>query len=641
MAIVDMDRISLVGLQTQKHQILKLLMKRECIQIDDSSNLAEDESLKGILKKDGDELAVSMYEQKIIATSNAITALESAIKRKKFLFALPLQSEKLKPVQVEELYSFVGEVNLLGRQIIELKANENSLKNKMDSMAPWVDFDIPLETSGTRFTRLLLGSMPANLDFNTIEIKLAEIAPESIIGIVDKDKSNAYIYLIAHKEIYEKAVDILKEFSLSPVSFSDIDGTPSQVIKNCGHLIAKSENERADIDSEILKRAEKLPELERLYDHFNMEKEQASILSNLVKTETTFSFNGWVPSDKSAKIEKEITEKFDCCVYIKPGDKKEGIPILLNNNAFVEPFESITSMYSLPHSSNIDPNTMVAIFYFIFYGMMLSDAGYGIIMTAACGFIALKYKPAGNMGKMIRMLALCGISTTVWGFVFGSIFGGLIPMKGLLDPLVDVMAIMGVSILFGIIHIYIGLGMKAYMLIRDGKPLAAIWDVVSWYLFVTGLVILIAPTVMGDINPTVLASGKYMAIAGAALLILTQGRDQKNLLGKAFGGVKSLYGITGYFGDILSYLRLMALCLSTGVIATVINLLGEMTGPIGAIFIGLIGHTINLLINALGAYVHTSRLQYVEFFGKFFEGGGKAFNPFKLKSKYVIFKEEK
>lgn len=642
MSIVDMDKISVVGLNSQKSQILKFLMKREIVQIDDSSVLTEDEELKKYLKSDGDEQKVGECEQRITSTMQAISALSSISKIKKPLFSKPRQTEKLKPVEAEELFAFVNEVNELGRRIIELKANENALKNKMDTLAPWVNLNISFQSLNTKFTRTLLGIMPSSTDLEAIEIKLAEVAKEAVIGIVEKDKTNMYVYILAHNSVYDTAIETVKEFGFSPVSFSDEEGAPSDIIKNCGHMIAKSENERNDIDAELLKMSQKLPEIERLYDYFNMEKEQAAILSNLVKTKETFTFKGWVPTQDASEIEKELTEKFDCCVYLKHGNKKEGIPILLKNNSLVEPFETITSMYSLPHSSNIDPNPMVAFFYFVFFGMMLSDAGYGIIMAVVCGFIALKYKPEGTMGQLIRMLALCGISTTVWGFIFGSIFGGLIPFPGLLDPLTDVMPIMGMSIIFGIIHIFIGLGMKGYMLIRDGDPLAAIWDVLSWYLFILGLVILIAPVVVTfEIPPAIITAGTYMTIAGVVLLVLTQGRDKNNIFLKLFGGVKSLYGITSYFGDILSYLRLMALCLSTGVIATVINLLGEITGPIPAIFIGLIGHTINLLINALGAYVHTSRLQYVEFFGKFFEGGGKAFNPFKLKSKYVTFKEEK
>jgi V/A-type H+-transporting ATPase subunit I len=641
MAIVDMDRISLVALESQKHQILKLLMKKGIVQIDDSSELLDDQQWNQFLVKDGDQSNVSLYDQKMTAIEQAITVLNTATKRKKPLFSKPSQAEQIDTTQAEEFYSLVVELNTLSRNIVELKANENGLKNKIASLAPWEKLDISLEVTQTKFTRVVLGIMPANLEREKVEIAFAEEHLAAVCGVVDSDLLNSYVYLVSHKTDYDRALEQAKEFGFSPVTFSDVTGTPAQAIKSCESLIAKSENERADIDAQILKISEKTENLEKLYDYLSIKKQQAEITSHFVKTKTSFCFNGWVEASKSSELEAELTEKFDCCIYITPGDKKEGIPILLKNNAFVEPFESITSMYSLPHSSNMDPNTILAIFYFIFYGFMLSDAGYGIIMTVLCSFVTIKYKPDGGMGKMIRMFAICGISTTLWGLLFGSVFGGLIPFPALLNPLEDVMPIMGMAIFFGIAHIYAGLGMKAYMLIRDGDPLAVIWDVMSWYLFITGLVILVAPSVVAGISPTLLVVGKYLAIAGMVILILTQGRDKKGLFGKIFGGVSSLYGITGYFADILSYLRLMALCLATGVIATVINIFVDMVGIIPAIAIGLFGHTLNFFINALGSYVHTSRLQYVEFFGKFYEGGGKAFNPFKLKSKYVTFEEEK
>lgn len=638
--MVDMDKLSLVGLDTQKSQILKLLMQKGIVQIDDSSILTENEEMKEFLKRDGDEEKVSMYEQKLTVTAHAIVALDLAAKRKKSIFSHPMQSEMLTEEQAEGLYSFAGEVNSLVKNLNELKASENVLKNKIDMLIPWVDFDVPLEQTGTKFSRILLGTIPNAVTLESINLKLADVAPESMLGMVNYSKPVSYIYLLAHNDVYEQAVEVLKNFDFVVASFADSTGTPLQAINNYKNLIDASIQKRKEIDAELLKKAEKTWALEQLYDCLTVQRDQVNILGKLLKTKRSFTFNGWIPSIESALVKQELTEKFDCCVYTTPGDKKVGIPILLKNNAFVEPFESITEMYSLPHSSNVDPNTAVAIFFFVFYGMMLSDAGYGILMTLGCLFVIHKYQPSGQIGKMLRMFKWCGISTTIWGLIFGSVFGGLISFPGLLNPLQDVRPLMGMSVLFGILHLYVGLGMKGYMYARDGEYLSIIWDVISWYLFLTGVIILVAPSVMTGVDSQLLVVGKYMALLGFAILFLTQGRNEKGLVSKALTGIGCLNGLIGYFGDILSYLRLMALCLSTGVIAIVINLLGDMSGVVLAVIIGTIGHTINLLINALGSYVHTSRLQYVEFFGKFYKGGGKAFNPFKLNTKYVIFREE-
>lgn len=638
--MVDMNKLSLVGLDTQKSQILKLLMQKGIVQIDDSADLTENEEIKEFLKRDGDEEKVAMYEQRLSVTANAIIALDFAAKRKKAIFSQTRQSEMLTEEQVEELYSFAGEVNSLVKKVNELKASENVLKNKIEMLVPWAKLDIPLEQTSTKFSQIVLGMIPTNITLESISLKLAEVAPESTVGMVNSNKLVSYIYLIAHNDVYEQAIEVLREFDFAAISFADSTGTPLQAINSYKNIVAESEQKRKELDAELLEKTEKTFSLEQLYDCLTVQRDQINILSKLLKTERAFTFNGWIPANKSDLVKQELVEKFDCCVYTTPGDKKTGIPILLKNNALVEPFESITAMYSLPHSSNVDPNTVVAIFFFTFYGMMLSDAGYGVLMTLACWFVLSKYNPDGEIGKMLRMFRLCGVSTTIWGLVFGSIFGGLVPFQGLLNPLEDVQPLMAMSILFGIAHLYVGLGMKGYMYIRDGNPLAVIWDVISWYLFLTGLIILVAPSVMPSVDPQLLVAGEYMALVGFVILFLTQGRNEKGLFKKAFEGVSCLHGVIGYFGDILSYLRLMALCLSTGVIAIVINLLGEMSGVVLAVIIGTVGHMINLLINALGAYVHTSRLQYVEFFGKFYEGGGTAFKPFKLNTKYVSFREE-
>ena len=198
---------------------------------------------------------------------------------------------------------------------------------------------------------------------------------------------------------------------------------------------------------------------------------------------------------------------------------------------------------------------------------------------------------------------------------------------------------MGLALLLGIIHIYVGMLMKAIMLVKEKKIFDAICDILFWYLLLTGVFMLVIPIVAGDIGIWSVV-GKYLAIIGVIGVLLTGGRKEKNIIKKFTKGLSSLYGITSYFSDVLSYSRLMALCLSTGVIAQVVNLLGGLVGPIPAVIVGIIGHGFNLANSALGSYVHTSRLQYVEFFGKFYEGGGKEFTPFKYKNKYTRIKEE-
>ena len=335
----------------------------------------------------------------------------------------------------------------------------------------------------------------------------------------------------------------------------------------------------------------------------------------------------------------------------------EEAPVLLHNTGAIYPFEAITNLYALPEYKEIDPTKWLAPFYFIFFGMMLSDAAYGIIMAVACFIINKKFRLEGMMKKLINMFFWCGISTAIWGALFGGWFGDLptvaaktffgidnFAIKPIwFNPVNDPMKLLIFSFILGGIHLFLGMGIQAYMLIRDGKPLDALFDIGLWYVLLVGLVLF---GVGGKIGPAFATAGKYMSIIGVVGILLTGGRRKKGIFGKITGGLGSLYDITSYLADILSYSRLLALGLATGVIAQVINTMGSLAGggikgSILLIVVAVFGHLFNIAINALGSFVHASRLQYVEFFGKFYKGGGSAFEPFDKKTKYVdIVKEE-
>ena len=402
--------------------------------------------------------------------------------------------------------------------------------------------------------------------------------------------------------------------------------------------IEKIKNYITELEKQIQSDTEKIkPEqikiFENLYDYYLSRRDLRIAQRNIVTTKNTFYLEGWMPEGCKIENNKEFIIK------VREERENDDVPVLVKNNKIVEPFQSITNMYSVPNKHELDPNPIMSIFYIIFFGLMLSDAGYGLLLTLGCLFMIKKKKYARGEGNLIKLLAYCGVSAIAWGLFFGSCFGNIFPLKAVIDPLKDVMPLMGLALLFGIIHIYVGMFMKLIQLIKEKKVLDAIFDVVLWYLLLTGVFLLVIPIVAGDIGIWS-EIGKYLAIVGAIGLVLTGGRHEKNIIKKIIKGITGLYDITGYFSDVLSYSRLMALCLSTGVIAQVVNLLAELVGPVPAIFVGIIGHGFNLANSALGSYVHTSRLQYVEFFGKFYEGGGKEFTPFKYKNKYTKFKEE-
>lgn len=634
MAIVNMSKLSIVGLESDKRQILDRLMQHGFVQIDDSSYLLDHEEVGSMLQKDGMEREVIEIEQKLSIISQSLESIKARVKVKKPLLAPKKDYRFLSVREADDVFEYAVDINVLYKDYEAVKNKQNMLNTGKEMLLPWVNFDVALGEMSTKYSKTILGTFPASISIDAVRQKLEENAPECILGVVSQDKQLIYAYIVSHKDVFDAVTDVLKDFGFVAVSFNDVKTTPAQAMKNLDKQLESAEKEEVALIEGLKAHAPRIPELENLYDYYFIKREERSTYEKLVKTKTTFCLTGWLPTDKAALLTSELMEEFRCQVETQKGEDEKDYPTLLKNNGIVTPFESITNMYSIPSPKDIDPNPILTFFYIVFFGMMLSDAGYGIIIALACLFIVKRGKMRKGEGNLFKLIGLCGVSTTIWGLVFGGIFGDLIPIKPLINPLEDVMVLMGMSLLFGIIHIYVGLGIKAYVLIRNKKPMDALFDVGLWYIFITGVCLLIIPVVAGPIAAAT-KYGSILAIVGAVGLVLTQGRSFKGVFMKGFKGVSSLYGITSYFADILSYSRLMALCLSTGVIAQVINLLGQIAGPVPAIFIGIIGHTANLLINALGAYVHTSRLQYVEFFGKFYEGGGTPFTPFEYKTKYT------
>ena len=636
MAIVNMNKISIVGLQSEKDQILKFLMKKGFVQIDDSTSLLEDEFFGKSLKKDSREHLVYEYEQKMSSINVAIEVLKSNTKIKKPMLSPKDDFNNISIDYAEKLYEDILKINSISKEINSLKSEENSLLSTKEILIPWQKLDLKLGSLSTKFTRTILGTIPTTSNIDQVRTKLYDEVPESVMGIINEDKQFRYIFAVVHKDSLYNAIEALREYGFSQVTFGLLEDTPNKEISNIENKINEIQNNKNNLIEKIKSYGEKIKEYENLYDYYMVLKDENKIVENFIKTKTTFCLNGWLPSKKADSLVKTLTEDYKCYVETEKGNKDEGYPVLLENNSFVTPFEDIVNMYSTPSTKDVDPSGIMAFFYIIFFGMMLADAGYGILITLACLLIVKKTKLKKGQGNLIKLMGICGVSTTVWGFIFGSFFGAGTP--ALINPLEDVMLLMAMSLVFGIVHIYIGLGIKGYTLLRDGDVMGFISDILLWYIFITGVCLLVIPIVAGDIGIFAVI-GKYLAIIGAVGIILTGGRAYKGIM-RIFKGVSALYGITGYFGDILSYTRLMALCLSSGVIGQVINLLGAMAGPVGIVVIGLIGHAINLFIGALGAYVHTSRLQFVEFFGKFYEGGGEAFVPFKFRTKYTSINEE-
>lgn len=646
MAIVKMNKLSLIGLATDKDSILDTLMNLGVVEISESSEKLACDEWKELVVQDGNSEKVAILDDRLNRIKWTVDYLSKFSSKKKGLFSskrsVYTNEYSIVIQNMDKLTSVVNDITTYNDQLTNLKSERNKNTNLILSLEPWKQLTIPLQETSTSTTTIAIGVIPQTPNSNKLKEDLISEAPESYFEVISEDGQQEYILVIYHNSCEENVLKVLKQYSFSKVSFKELEGNVKSNIDRARKNIKAIDKECEEIEKKIAEFASFKDDLEVLHDHLLIERDKIKILDNLVKTSKSFYLEGWFPAELGEELKSRISGNFECVLEISEPEKDEEYPIMLRNPKLVQPFEAVTEMYSLPSTKDVDPNTLMAPFYFFFFGMMVSDAGYGLVMSIITGIMLIKFKLEGTLAKMIKLLFLCGLSTLLWGSLFGGWFGNIVSavtgdkytIKPLwFDPLQNPMKLLIWSMIFGGIHLFTGMAIKAYMLIRDGKPWDAIFDIGSWYILLLGVALLFTTGTIAQI-------GKYMAIVGAVMLILTQGRDKKNIIMRLLSGVLSLYNVTGYLSDVLSYSRLLALGLGTGVIASVINTLGTLFGlnPFGIIILVIVfigGHTFNIAINALGAYVHTSRLQYVEFFGKFYEGGGKRFSPFKKNTKYI------
>ena len=467
--------------------------------------------------------------------------------------------------------------------------------------------------------------------------------------------------------VADKVFEVLRSNDFaSPGLASEL--IPSKQLERLEAEISLAENNINKAIEEIKSYLSHREELLFLQDYDSMREEKYEVLSRLLQSKNVFVITGYIPEREVPALSEQLNSKFEVSIEIQEPDEEEETPVLLQNNAFSRPLEGIVASYSPPKKGEVDPTTIMSLFYYVLFGIMLSDAGYGLIIAGACAIGLLKFgnKMEDSMKNTLRMYLFCGLSTIFWGVMFGSYFGDVIDVVSenyfgqrvtipaiWFLPMNEPMRMLTFAMGLGIIHLFTGLIIKLYQLLKIRDYKAVFYDVILWLvlLFSSIVLLLSMPMITNLLGvslsiPAIVARiASILAIAASVGIILTNGRESRNPFKRFLKGLYALYGISGYLSDVLSYSRLLALGLATGVIGMVINKMGAMAGkgiigPLIFIIIFIFGHTLNLAINALGAYVHTNRLQYVEFFGKFYEGGGRTFNPYKMKTKYYKIKEK-
>ena len=465
---------------------------------------------------------------------------------------------------------------------------------------------------------------------------------------ISADKLQKYLLVIVHRGDEEKTQELLRPFGFSAVTFQGMTGTAAENIRSLERDLEANKKAQDDAAAVIAAGAENRDALRIYADRLRAEAAKEQCTESVLTDETVLYFQGWVPAEQEKTVGAFLTEKGCAWEALDPTEEEiPNVPVQLKNNWLTKPLNMVTEMYSLPRYDNVDPNPLMAPFFILFYGIMMADMGYGLLMFLAGWIVTKKYHPKGIMGNLFGLMTLCGVSTFIVGAMTGGFFGDFIPQLAkiinpestlelpyLFTPLQDTMAILVGSLVLGFIQILTGMAISFVKKAKDGHIMDGVWDEGSWWVIFIGAALAILK--IGNIGKWPVA-----LIAGCVMLVIGSTRNAKGFgkLGALIGAIYN--GVTGYFSDIMSYSRLMALMLAGSIIASVFNQLGAVTNNVaGFVIISLIGNALNFALNLLGCYVHDLRLQCLEFFNRFYQDGGKPFLPLTFETNYVDIKEE-
>ena len=653
MAIVKMSKFDLVVFAEQRAKVLKKLQKFKEVNFvdielhDENGELSKD-AVEGVTKYVNNE-ELTHIDERLYQLSNAISLIKKYDERKTRLRDVIHGNENYtfdelaKKVLSYDWKKVSLELNKIGTQYSQIKSEISKKYMRYDEIDLWERLDVnPKELKNLKKVNTFLGTVPIKLKGTFID------------GISKLDKTYYEELKIVKDEVYylvissidesekEKLAEVFRNSSFT-VENLDIDAVPQDYKNGLQKEISELKKEKRRLKAQIKTYSEDLTDLQAVYEYMQNKKLRIVESEKLAQTENTILIKGWIPTEKVSEFEKVIKDEAGDNYYLTFADADRDdatVPIKLKNGKVASTFENLTGMYAYPRYNEIDPTPLFTPFYILFFGMMGADVGYGLVLLFATMFVLKVVNLSSQMRKSIKFFFYLSFSVIFWGLLYGSYFGATIPgMWRLVDPASQYNDLLIGSILFGVVHIFVGLAIKAYMLIRDGKSLEAVYDVLFWYMALIGGMLFLIFKLM-NLSAVVANVSMWVMIAGMAGIVLTGGREAKGVGAKLGGGLYSLYGISSYVGDFVSYSRLMALGLSGGFIASAINMIAGMIGGnwFGMIFIPVIliaGHLFNMFLSFLGAYVHTSRLMYVEYFGKFYEGGGKPFKDFRTENKYI------
>ncbi len=650
MSIVKMKRIRLIALAEERDALLSSLLHAGCLEISEPSEYLADEDFAALLHRDTTNLAEA--KGKLVELGSALQTLSRYAPQKEGMFAqrrAVSEKELLDADAISKAIEKARCINDHAKNLAQITAQKARLNVEAMALRPWESFELPLNEKGTKQVAVLLGTVPSNVDVDAMRGAVADAAEACEIRLLSSDREQHCLEILVHRSQEQRALEALRTFGFSFSQLRDMDGTVEENLLRLTDEIAKLDRQSEAETAAIASMGADAAQLKLCIDGVQQTVATETAKEKLLAGGAIIYIDGWVDAPSADKLEKTLDD-FVCAYELRDPTEDEypQVPVKLKNNALTSPLNMVTEMYSLPAYDGVDPNPLMAPFFVTFFGMMLADMGYGLIMIIGGWFILNKMKAKGTMAHIGGLGYLCGFSTFVFGALTGGFFGDFIPqllklinpestfaLPALFTPLDDTIAILIGSLVLGLIQIITGMAISVVRKIQKGDFIDALFDEITWWIILAG----IALAVLGIGN----IAGVPVALTVGGLMLAIGGTRNAKGFGKVTSLVGLVYnGISGFFSDIFSYARLMALMLAGSVVASVFNTLGAVTGSvIGFVVVAMVGNILNLVLNLLGTYVHDLRLQCLEYFGRFYKDGGKPFSPLKIQTKYVdIIKED-